>query len=71
MRVRTAAVVAVGKLKEERAIPQLLPLLSVSNPELQCAACRALGALRAKDAVPVLIQLFVDGHGCLMPTPTM
>jgi len=47
----------LGELGEQRAVPGLVKLSRASNPHVRTAAVRALGDLRARDALPRLIEM--------------
>jgi len=47
----------LGELGEQRAVPGLVKLSRASNPHVRTATVRALGDLRARDALPRLIEM--------------
>ena len=58
--IKTAAIEAVGDCHIEQAIPQLFKILSKSSANSHIVV-RALGKLRASEAIPVFSELFVYG----------
>ncbi|HNX17236.1 MAG TPA: HEAT repeat domain-containing protein [Methanoregula sp.] len=62
-RVRTAAAEALGKLRCERAVPELIRLLGDTDNEVRCAAATALGAVGDIQAFVPLAGLLTDEFG--------
>jgi HEAT repeat protein len=60
-RVRQGAL-EVAEFREAE-IPRLIDILSEEVPLIRAAACRALGALRATDAIRELVTLLTQGEG--------
>ncbi len=58
--VRRAAALALGKLKDPRAVEPLISALKDKDPEVRGAAVEALGELQASPAVELLISLLKD-----------
>jgi putative membrane-bound dehydrogenase-like protein len=58
--VRKTAANTLAKLGDAKMANQLVPLLKDKEPSVRTAAIGALGALKAKDAVPALIQAASD-----------
>lgn len=58
--VRFAAVVALGELKESKAIAPLMTALRDSSPKVRASAAAALGELRADEAVDALAGRLAD-----------
>jgi phycocyanobilin lyase alpha subunit len=54
---------ALGKLGDQAAVPELLAALDDEDEGLREAVARALGALRAREAVPVLCRRLASGPG--------
>ena len=51
---------ALGRIGDPKAIPNLVKLLSSRDPYVRIEAVNALGAMRAKRAVPQLIEMVSD-----------
>lgn len=60
-RVRLAKVAALGRTKDEHALPYLILLAIYGTSRVRRAALDGLGRLRHPDAVPVLINALSDG----------
>jgi putative heme-binding domain-containing protein len=58
--VRKTAAHTLAKLGDAKAAELILPLLKDKEPSVRTAAIGALGSLKAKDAVPALIQAASD-----------
>ena len=54
------AVAALTLIGGEAAVKALLPVLDGKSPELRRAALGALGALKAKDALPAMLRAYLD-----------
>jgi HEAT repeat protein len=50
----------LGKIGAERSVPALLERLRDRRPEVRIAAVRALGEMRAAEAVPALTEAFLE-----------
>src|SRR5262249_28121413 len=59
--VRIAAVRAIGRLGDARAVPALVRLLRDPLDDVRVVAAEALGNLRARQAVPDLVPLLYKG----------
>ncbi len=58
--VRKTAAHTLAKLGDAKIANQLVPLLKDKEPSVRTAAIGVLGALKAKDAIPALIQASAD-----------
>jgi putative membrane-bound dehydrogenase-like protein len=58
--VRRAAAAALAKVGDPGAAPDLLPLLADKDATVRVAGVQALGALKAREAVPALIKATAD-----------
>ena len=58
---RHAAILALGQLKAQAAVPALLETLVAANPQLRVAALWALGEIGDPQAAPAIVPLLGDG----------
>ena len=65
---RQFAAKTLGELGVERAIPKLLRLLDVNDPDTRAAAAGALGKLRAREATSRLIEMAHDDPEAFVQT---
>ncbi|WP_296683793.1 MULTISPECIES: HEAT repeat domain-containing protein [unclassified Thiothrix] len=61
MLTRRRAVVALGAMQAQTAIPALLDLLKDGDVSVRMSAVNALGAMQAQAAIPALLDLLKDG----------
>lgn len=57
---RSAAVQALGRLRNPRAAPRLMECLADPDKMVRCAACEALGVLKANEAEDAVIAALED-----------